>query len=41
MPPTTYQLSVSTFMQDAAPKVLVMLGLVDIAPVDAIVTPAP
>jgi hypothetical protein len=32
---------VSTLIHDAAPKVFVMVGLVEIAALDAIVTPAP
>jgi hypothetical protein len=37
----TYQLFVSTLMQDTAPKVFVIVGFVDVVPVEAIVTPAP
>jgi hypothetical protein len=39
--PITYQLSVLTLIQDTAPKVLVIVGFVEVVPVDAIVTPAP
>lgn len=41
MPPITYQLFVSTLIQDAALKAVVIIGFVEVAPALLIVTPEP